>query len=63
MHHVQEQHITNEQMQTQFLGIRNINDLIDERQLRWMQKLATMDDTKVPKQLLTAWCSNPWPRG
>ena len=63
MHQVKEQRITNEQIREKFLDIRNIGDFISERQLRWLSKIAQMDDTRLPRQLLTAWCDNPRPRG
>jgi len=63
MHQVQEDRIKNEQVRERFLNIRPIEDIIAERQLRWMGKLSRMDGHRMPKQLLTAWCNNPRPRG
>ena len=63
MHQVQEERIKNEQVRERFLDMRPIEDLISERQLRWLGKLARMEEERLPKQLLTTWCSNPRPRG
>ena len=63
MNQVKEQRITNEQVRARFLTVRTIADMIQERQLRWMGKMANMDENKLPRQLLTAWCVNPRPRG
>ena len=60
---VKEQHIKNEQVRAKFHDIRTIEDMIHERQLRWLSKIARMPDTKPAKQLLNAWCNHPRPRG
>ena len=63
MHQVKEERIKNETIREKFLGIRPIADFIAERQLRWIGKLARMDENRLPKQLMTAWCDKPRPRG
>ena len=40
MFQVKEQHIKNEQVRAKFLNIRTIEDMIHERQLRWLSKIA-----------------------
>ena len=63
MHQAKEERIKNEKVREMFLGIRPITDFIMERQLRWVGEIARMDESKLPKQLLTAWCDTPRPRG
>ena len=63
MHQVKEERIKNEKVREMFLGIRPIEDLIVERQLRWIGKMARMEDNRLPKQLMIAWCAHPRPRG
>ena len=40
-----------------------IREMVASRQLRWVGKVARMDDSRTPKQLMTAWVNAQRPRG
>ena len=42
------------------LGIGSLNEILDRRRVKWMEKIAnmpaTLDDIQLPRQLLGDWC-------
>ena len=42
------------------LGIESLGEILDRRRMNWMEKiakmLATLDDNRLPRKLLGAWC-------
>ena len=55
--------IRNEDIRARFGNIADIKITIIERQLSWLGKIARMNDRRLPKKFLTAWCRNNRRRG
>jgi hypothetical protein len=60
MHEVEANRITNEEVRQRFMSIPDIIDIIHHRQLKWIGKIARMDEERAPRRLVIAsWCGNP----
>eukprot|EP00957_Ditylum_brightwellii_P178830 13621594-Ditylum_brightwellii.AAC.1 len=59
---VQNQRITNEQVYQLFL-IDPIQEIAISRQLRWIRKIAMMNESQLPRKFVNAWHPNPRPVG
>ena len=59
---VQTQHITNEQVYSHFT-IDSIKSIFVSRQLRWIGKIAMMEESCLPRKFLNAWHPKPRPVG
>jgi hypothetical protein len=59
MHKVKANRITKEQVQKRFLYIPDIIDVVHCRQLKWIGKVARMEEERAPQRLVASWCNNP----
>jgi hypothetical protein len=59
MHEVEALRITNEQVRKRFLHTPDIVDIIHYRQLKWIGKIARMNESRAPRRLMASWCDNP----
>jgi hypothetical protein len=60
MHEVEANRITNEKVRQRFMSIPDIIDIIQHhRQLKWIGKIARMDEERAPRRLIALWCGNP----
>eukprot|EP00957_Ditylum_brightwellii_P043782 3320746-Ditylum_brightwellii.AAC.1 len=59
---VQTQRITNEQVYSRF-SIDSIKSIVVSRQLRWIGKIATMEESCLPRKFPNVWHPNPQPMG
>ena len=60
---VKEQHIKNEDIRKEFDNCRTLEQSMELRRARWLQKLATMDENRNPRKILLAWTPEPRPAG
>ena len=63
MSEVKEQHIKNEDIRNEFNNCRSLEQSMELRRARWLQKLATMDENRNPRKILLAWTPDPRPTG
>jgi hypothetical protein len=54
MHEVKANCITNKQVQKRFLHIPDIIDIVHCRQLKWMGKVARMQEERAPRGLIAS---------
>ena len=59
MYMVQNEKITNVQIKTMFYNTPSINKIIKARQLKWLGKIAKMENDRMPRKLLASWIKNP----
>ena len=62
MTEVQAQHISNSEVYKEFV-IDPVEDIIVSRQARWIGKIAEMEESRMPRKMISAWVSNPRPVG
>jgi hypothetical protein len=41
------------------MSIPDIIDIIHHRQLKWIGKIARMEEERAPRRLIASWCGNP----
>jgi hypothetical protein len=63
IYEVQENKITNQQIREKMDNILNINQMMELRRTRWLEKLATANSTRNPRKLLVEWMTTPRPSG
>ena len=62
MHYVQTERITNIEVLTKF-KVPPLFQILRKRQLAWLEKIAKMEDSRIPKIMSSAWCQCPRKRG
>eukprot|EP00957_Ditylum_brightwellii_P149765 11405447-Ditylum_brightwellii.AAC.1 len=62
MMEVQAYRIPNKAIYTEF-NIDPVEHILASRQLRWISKIAHMDESRLPRKFLVAWHMNPCPVG
>ena len=52
---VQEHEITNEQVRKELNNCYTIEQAMELRRARWLEKITNMDETRGPRKMLVAW--------
>jgi hypothetical protein len=60
IYQVQEHHITNESI-LERINLPNMENLVAKRQLRWLGKIARMDEKRLPLKMLSCWMQSTRP--
>eukprot|EP00978_Attheya_sp_CCMP212_P033890 scaffold139107_cov45-Attheya_sp.AAC.2 len=61
IYQVQEYRITNESI-LETINLPSMENLVTKRQLRWLGKIARMDEKRLPLKTLSCWIKTPHPR-
>ena len=59
---VMEQHITNDEVRRR-MGSYSMEQIMELRRARWLEKLSHMGAERGPRKILVAWTTNQRPRG
>jgi hypothetical protein len=63
IYEVKEQHITNKEVRKRAGNSYSMQQMMELRRCRWLEKLSKMNDKRGPRKILAAWCPTARPTG